>query len=503
MMNEIQARTDVLICGAGPAGLSLAIELARRRVAFLLIDKAAGPFQGSRGKGIQPRTHEIFEDFGVLDRVMAAGGLPPALRTYRKDNSFNEAARAPIAADPAEPYPLPLVVAQFRTEAVLRERLAELGHHPRYKHELVDFSQSSPAVTATINGPDGIINVSAAYLVGVDGGSSVVRHRLDIDFPGEALGVRAVVADVRLDGLGRDAWHRWPNGIGVCPLPGTDLFQIQGMLKPDTEVDPSLAGLTALLTAASGRTGITVTSVSWASVYSMSARVADRYRAGRVLLAGDAAHVHPPTGGQGLNTSIQDAYNLGWKLTAVLAGAPDRLLDTYEQERRPIAAEMITMATRLLLAPAAGVPQRGREVHQLDLGYRDSTLSLNTPESLNAAGRATDGRQPGDRAPDAPLLGAAGQPTRLFTLLRGPHWTLLGYQAHPDVTARAGLHIHTVGPDGDLIDNNNHLQQTYGLTPGDQVLIRPDGYLAALLPAAHADLLPGYLSEVGLTPDHP
>jgi 2-polyprenyl-6-methoxyphenol hydroxylase-like FAD-dependent oxidoreductase len=494
-MNEIQTRTDVLICGAGPAGLTLAIELARRRVAFLLIDKAAGPFQGSRGKGIQPRTLEILEGLGVLDRIMAAGGHPPALRVYREDDSFDEAALEPIGADPGEPYPLPLVVAQFRTEAVLRERLAELGHRPRYEHELVDFSQSPSAVTATIHGPDGIINVSAAYLVGVDGGSSVVRHGLDIDFPGEALGVRGVVADVRLDGLGRDVWHRWPNGIGVCPLPRTDLFQIQGMLAPDIEVDPSLAGLTALLTATSGRTEITVTSVSWASVYTMSARVADHYRVGRVLLAGDAAHVHPPTGGQGLNTSIQDAYNLGWKLAAVLAGAPDRLLDTYEHERRPIAADMITMATRLLRAPAAGVPQRGREVRQLDLGYRDSTLSL------NAAGPVTDGRQPGDRAPDAPLLGAAGQPTRLFTLLRGPHWTLLGYQVDPDVTARAGLHIHTVGPDGDLIDNNNHLQQTYGLTPGDQVLIRPDGHLAALLPAAHAGLLPAYLNEVGLTPD--
>src|SRR5437899_4529864 len=106
-MNEIQARTDVLICGSGPAGLSLAIELARRGVAFLLIDKAAGPFQGSRGKGIQPRTLEIFEDLGVLDRIMAAGGLPPALRVYREGDGFDEAAREPIAADPAEPYPLP------------------------------------------------------------------------------------------------------------------------------------------------------------------------------------------------------------------------------------------------------------------------------------------------------------------------------------------------------------------------------------------------------------
>jgi 2-polyprenyl-6-methoxyphenol hydroxylase-like FAD-dependent oxidoreductase len=180
-----------------------------------------------------------------------------------------------------------------------------------------------------------------------------VRHTLNIGFPGETLGVRALVADVRLEGLDRLAWHRFQIGspatqFMVCPLAGTDLFQLQGPVPLEGDIDLSPAALTELIARRTGRSDIVVHAVSWASVYSMNARLADRYRVGRVFLAGDAAHTHPPTGGQGLNTSVQDAYNLGWKLAAVIAGASAALLDTYEEERRPIAAGMLGLATRLL-----------------------------------------------------------------------------------------------------------------------------------------------------------
>jgi hypothetical protein len=143
---------------------------------------------------------------------------------------------------------------------------------------------------------------------------------------------------------------------------------------------------------------VTVRRVAWASAYGMNARLADRYRVGRVLLMGDAAHIHPPTGGQGLNTSVQDAYNLGWKLAAVLAGAPDALLDTYEEERRPIAADMLGLATGLLDKAKQGDMKRGREVHQLDLNYRFSSLSLLV--SAGAEGRKTS-RGPATARPTA------------------------------------------------------------------------------------------------------
>ena len=224
----------------------------------------------------------------------------------------------------------------------------------------------------------------------------------------------------------------------------------------------------------------------------MNARLSDRYRVGRVFLVGDAAHTHPPTGGQGLNTSVQDAYNLGWKLGAVLGGAPDALLDSYEEERRPIAAAMLGLATKLLDSAQRGDMRRGREVHQLDLGYAGSSLALDRAS-------ATDVLLAGERAPDAPIRGRAGQPTRLFALFEGTHWTLLGYGVERDlVPPRAGLRIHTFGARGDLVEPAPHVLGGYGLTDGDWVLVRPDGYVGAIVSSDQIAALERYFERVGL-----
>jgi hypothetical protein len=242
-----------------------------------------------------------------------------------------------------------------------------------------------------------------------------------------------------------------------------------------------------------GRTEIVIRSVSWASAYNMNARLADHYRSARIFIAGDAAHIHPPTGGQGLNTSLQDSYNLGWKLAAVLNGAPAALLDTYEEERRPIAAEVLGLSTRLLGSQKHGDRRRGREVHQLDIGYPQSSLAFEQPERER-------GLLAGDRAADAPALGAGGQPVRLFNLFKGPHWTLLGYEveSHGAFPARADLHIHIVGAKGDIADNVGHIQNGYGLVKGDWVLVRPDGYIGAIVSSTEAPALNSYLDRVGL-----
>ena len=495
---------DVLICGAGAAGLTLAIDLARRGISFRLIEKMDAPFQGSRGKGIQPRTQEVFEDLGVLDRVFAAGGLYPPSREYRSDGSHVDSPVMTHAAPtPSEPYGAPLMLPQFLTEGVLRERLAELGHRPEFGCELVGFEQDDRGVTAQLTGAanaTGEETLRVRFLVGADGGRSFVRHALGIGFPGKTLGVRAMVADVVLSGLGREAWHRFNEGdmgtqMSLCPLAGTELFQLQAPIPPEGDIDLSAPGLNAMVAARTGRTDIEIRSVSWASAFQMNARLADRYRAGRVLLVGDAAHVHPPTGGQGLNTSVQDAYNLGWKLAAVACGAPPALLDSYEEERRPIAAEVLGLATRLLVDAKRGEMRRGREVHQLDIGYPESSLALEAPTR-------TQGLRAGDRAPDAPVTGAAGQATRLFELFKGAHWTLLGWETHRhEVAPRAGLRIHTFSdPDGrgDLRDDGGHFREAYGLAPGDWALVRPDGHVGAVVAAAHTDALERYLQSVGL-----
>lgn len=482
--------TDVLICGAGAAGLALAIDLARRGVRFRVIEKMTEPFHGSRGKGIQPRTQEIFEDLGILDRIVALGGVYPPQREYRVDGTYTESDVVESReSTPAEPYHIPLMIPQFLTERVMRERLAELGHAVEFGCELVGFEQDDDGISARLDNDE---VVRARYLIGADGGRSFVRHALDVGFPGKTLGVRALVADVVLSGLDRNAWHRFnaesmETQVAICPLAGTDLFQIQAPVPLEDDIDLSAPGLSALVAERTGRTDIRIESVSWASAYNMNARLADRYRVGRVFLVGDAAHIHPPTGGQGLNTSVQDSYNLGWKLAAVIAGRSDALLDTYEEERRPIAASVLGLSTNLLDAAKRGDIRRGRDVHQLDLGYRNSSLSLETSPRAN-------GVRAGDRAPDAPIRGAGGQARRLFDLFAGPQWTLLGFEVDRDCAPScAGLRVHTFGECGDLIDDREHFRNAYAVSPGEWVLVRPDGYVGAVVTSAEIGSLERYL----------
>ena len=495
---KAQFAVDVLICGAGAAGLTLAIDLARRGITFRLIEKNSQAFHGSRGKGIQPRSQEVFEDLGILDRLVAVGGVYPTDRRYRDDGSYCEADWVQHnVPTPAEPYQQPLMVPQFLTERVLRERLLELGYPPEFGCELLSFEQDAEGVSARLVGEAGEEQVRVRWLVGADGGRSFVRHALEIGFPGKTLGVRALVADVVLTGLSRDCWHRFGDGdmqrqIALCPLAGTDLFQIQGPIPPDVDIDLSVEGLTAIVAQRTGRDDIHVHGVSWASAYTMNARLADRYRVGRVLLAGDAAHIHPPTGGQGLNTSVQDAYNLGWKLAAVVRGAADGLLDTYEEERRPVAASVLGLATQLLGDMQKGELRRGRDVHQLDIGYPQSSLALEQPPRTGTVFA-------GDRAPDAPIRGAGGQSLRLFNLFQGAHWTLLGYGvARGAVQPRPGLHIHVFGLDGEVIDELGHFQNAYEVAIGDWVLVRPDGYIGAMVSSDDLERLEAYLLRVGL-----
>jgi len=492
--------TDVLICGAGAAGLTLAIELARRDVSFVLIDKIAAPFSGSRGKGIQPRTQEIFEAMGVQDRMMAAGGSYPMQRSYRADGGYDDQPSvADSPATPAEPYRQPLMLPQHMTEAILRERLLELGHAPRYGHALSHFEQDDEGVTAQLDTAEGALTLRARYMVGADGGRSFVRKALGIDFPGEAMNARAVVADLSLSGLEDTVWHRWNNKsmnqVGICPLRGTSLFQLQMPIPMEGEFDLSAAGLEAAIAERTGRADIRIHAVHWASDYAMSSRLAERYRVGRVFIAGDAAHVHPPTGGQGLNTSVQDAWNLGWKLAAVLDGAPDALLDTYESERRTIAAEMLGLASKLLdAARQHGDLRRGRETQQLDLGYQSSPLTLDLRTNLTGSDAVP---RAGDRAPDAPCRGAGGQALRLMSLLSSPGWTLLRYEAAGTgaVAPHPGLRIVNVGGQGELRDHDGHLLAAYGFQPGDVALVRPDGYIGVIASDERHPALAEYLAR--------
>ncbi|SEC06943.1 FAD-dependent monooxygenase [Streptomyces melanosporofaciens] len=488
---------DVLIAGAGPAGLTLAVDLARRGVRARVVERGEGLFPGSRGKGLQPRTQEVFDDLGVGEAMRAAGGpYPPMMRweDERRLGTFEMMER--IEPTPDRPYHEALMLPQWRTAEILHARLEELGGGVEFGTALTGLEPDGDGVTAHLTYADGSAGtVRAAYLVAADGGRSTVRKALGIGMTGEAVDpAPSVVADVVIDGaergLDRDHWHVWwhakGGGIALCPLAGTDHFQVTAQYDdPDAVPDASPEAVRQLIADRTALAASDVREVRWASVFTPRAAMADRFRAGRVFLVGDAAHIHSPAGAQGLNTSVQDAYNLGWKLGQVLRhGADPALLDSYEAERLPVAAGVLGISTRIHRAHRAGDAKgarRAKEVHQLELSYRDGPLAVDDRDQPGQVGA-------GDRAPDAPCALPDGTRVRLFDMLRGPHFTLLVLGgATPPTTDFGGLAatlaaaeclrtIRIGGPNPDLLDADGHLAAAYGPGPA-ALLIRPDGYV--------------------------
>ncbi|MEV6520454.1 FAD-dependent oxidoreductase [Longispora sp. NPDC051575] len=489
-----QLDADVLVVGAGPTGLTLAIDLARRGVSVRVVEKAvtgrtgdpgSAHLAGSRGKGLQPRTLEVFDDLGVIDEILRTGAVYPPLRI--------NAGRVPVwtahmhkkrAPSAAVPYPMTLMQPQWRTEQILLDRFTSLGGTVQTGVELAGFTQDAAAVTATFT--DGR-TVRARYLVGADGGRSVVRKALGIGFQGETReDERMLLGDVKAEGLPRDRWQVWINPVKLrvrvtmCPLPGTDTFQLTAPLEPGEDPDFSLATFQGYLDR-SGRRDIRLTEVTWASVYRVNIRMVERYRDGRVLLAGDSAHVHSPAGGQGLNTGVQDAYNLGWKLARVLAGGPGALLDTYEGERLPVAAAMLGLSTRLHDLAAKG---GGRKAYKRDEETSQLLLSY-------AGGPLARGDRGGERAPDAPCRRPDGTATRLFDVYRGPHSTLLSLEGAPG-TDLGMPDVRRLRVGTDLVDDGGHIRDAYGT--GGHVLVRPDGYIG-LVTTSETELAE-YLTQI-------
>lgn len=500
-MNTVkEGQTGVLVAGAGPTGLALAVDLARYDVPFRLVDESPEPFAGSRAKGLQPRTLEVFEDLGVLEKVLACGSDYPRFRVHVGPLSLPAGGLNKIVAPtPAVPYPNLWLLPQWRTSTLLRERLAELGGRVEHGVGLTGFAQERDGVTATLSGPASEERVRAHYLVGCDGSHSFVRRQLGVKLVGDDLEeAPIVVGDLEVDGLARDRWHCWPLAKGaiitLCPLPGTAAFQLQAPLRKGVAPpEPTERGVRAFLEKTMG-SRLRVGRIHWTSLYrNAHARMVDRYRVGRVLLAGDAAHVHPPSGGQGLNTGVQDAYNLAWKLASVLAGAPEQLLDTYEAERLPIAASVLGLARKLFVSRSVW---RGSETQQLGLHYRGGALADEARASPGAL-------QAGDRAPDAPGEDSSGKPLRLFERLRGPHWTLLDFGEGSERTEllrwlRVSVTRIVTKASGDpdvFVDSKGWAHRAYGVGASALVLVRPDGYVGCFAERGSQDRLVRYLER--------
>ncbi|GLY28779.1 FAD-dependent monooxygenase [Kineosporia sp. NBRC 101731] len=454
-----------VIVGAGPTGLTLARELQRRQVPFRLLEKSPAPFEGSRGKGLQPRSLEVLDDLGLLPDFLAVGSeyppllihLPDGTTTTRRMDEHHE----PTAS---VPYPNSLMVPQWRTGQLLAQGLPiEFGVG------VEALAQDERGVHLTLEDGE---HLTARYVVGADGGRSTVRRALGVGFEGETHeSEQLFIADVKLTGLGRDSWHIWPDAdgrsmrLGLCPLAGTDDFQLY---SPD--MDASVEELVA-----SADPSITVTHVGWTSRWRANIRMASRFRVGNVFLAGDAAHVHPPAGGQGLNTGIQDAYNLGWKLAAAREG-DGALLDTYEAERLPVAAAVLGISTQLYGRAVRRQDDALRRddpvLKQLSLTYREGPLAC---EHRTEPGLL----QAGDRAPDAPLHDGR----RVFDLLRGPHATLLAIGWEGELP-ELGIPAHRIDEAREIYDGE-------GL-----FLVRPDNYLGCV--TSSVEDITAYLKQIGL-----
>ncbi|MEV4063802.1 FAD-dependent monooxygenase [Nonomuraea dietziae] len=499
--------TEVLVVGAGPTGLTLAVELARRGVAHLVIDLNDGPATGSRGKGLQPRSLEVLDDLGVIEEILANGQVGLSLRIHQGHRPTVELSTATAAGPrPGVPYPDLVVLPEWRVEQVLRDRLGQLGGKVVHGAELVAFEQEEEGVIATLGDGEKVL---ARYLVGCDGGHSTVRRLLGVTMDGRTHADQYfLVGDVRVDGLTDDASYVWfgegGTYLALAPLPnaaGAWQYQANVLPGPGGSVpEPTLEIFRELFLRRSGRADVRLSEATWLSRYRFNARMVDGYRHGRIFLAGDAAHVHSPAGGQGMNTGIQDAYNLGWRLAAVLAGASDVLLDSYGIERIPVAAQVLATSSRgfesvfaltgvrrflrdhlifpLVKRPAIMSRLLAR-TNQLDIAYPDSPLTV--------ASDTARGPRPGERAPDARGTAADGTPIRLFDLLRGTHWTLLGFGAGTAATLadlhHAGLRSFlVVGPGAAGAGNcliGAEAARVFRARPGTLILIRPDGYIAA------------------------
>ena len=348
--------TDVLVIGAGPTGLALAASLVARGVAATVVDQQAAGANTSRAAVVNARSLEVLEHLDVARRLVKEGVEAPLF-------TIRDRGRTLIPIDfsglPTE-YRYSLMVPQSTTERLLLERLEELGGSVQRPRTVTAVDEDADGVTATFD--DGEI-IRARYVVGADGIRSIVREQAGIDFEGSVYDESFVLADVRLTG---DAPHEevilyWATAglTVVAPLPdGT--YRIVAPVAEAPE-EPSADFVQQILDTRVGAGRLTVTDVVWGSRFRVHHRVADTFRAGRLLLAGDAAHVHSPAGGQGMNLGIQDAVALAEALAAVLAGAPDTLLDEYSDVRRPIAKDVVAMTdrlTRLATLPRAARPIR-------------------------------------------------------------------------------------------------------------------------------------------------
>ena len=502
-------RDDVLIVGAGPTGLVLALWLTKIGIRVRIIDKVLAPGTTSRALAVQARTLELYRQLDLADAVIAKGRRGQAINMWVQGE---RKARVPLGAigEGMTPYPYLQVFPQDEHERLLIERLEALGVSVQRQRELVAFADDGTRINARIRTPEGVEEVcEASYIVGCDGGHSTVRQQMGEDFPGGTYRQVFYVADIEGSGLAINGELNVAldeaDFILVFPMSGAGRARLVGVVSDERAERAETLAFEDVSRTAIDALKIQVSKVNWFSTYRVHHRVADHFRKGRAFLAGDAGHIHSPAGGQGMNTGIGDAINLAWKLATVLRNqAGDELLASYEAERIGFARRLVhttdrifTFATadgrvadfmRTRVAPfilpiatriSAVTEFMFRTVSQTMLNYREGPLS---------EGRA-GGVHGGDRLPWAPAGGVDN-----YDSLAAITWQVHVYgTAKDDLVqwcATRGIPMHV------FEWATQHGEA--GLARDAVYLLRPDTYVALAEPSGNSEALDRYLSTRGV-----
>ena len=513
--------TDVLVVGAGPTGLMLANQLVRRGVRVLIIDRHAGPSLQTRALGVQARTMEIYSKLGIVDRALDLGKRATGANIWAQGRKM---ARVPLgeAGQGATPYPFILILGQDDNERIMGDKLRDLGVSVQWNTELVGLEQEPGAVAVALQRPDGTNRkIHAGWVAGCDGARSSVRELSGITFPGAPYEHVFFVADAEVIGsMVQDEVnvYLWQEGFHLLfPMRGKDHWRIVGILPATLRdrVDVTFEAVIPSLRKEAGA-GLSFKTCTWFSTYRIHHRSASRFRDRRCFLLGDAAHIHSPVGAQGMNTGLQDAYNLAWKLALVVKDrAQAALLDSYEEERVPVARRLLNttdrafrlvvsdsrlaglLRTKILARIAAFAMSRERiqtaafrVVSQTGIHYRKSSLSKSLEGLPESAPRG------GDRFPWLRLkFRADGSVEDLFQKLDDTQFDLIviGQPSPPEGTLNLGglLRIHVIP-----VDPINDVELARIQIPQPSFyLVRPDGHVGLCGVRLEAAAVERYVSE--------
>jgi len=529
-MNTSPHDTEVLVAGGGPTGLMLALGLASRGIACRVVDRAPVRSDRSRALVVHARSLELLQKMGIADELIAAGRRTMAANVFINGRPALRFAFGDVGKVTDTPFPFALLVSQVDTERVLEARLASLGTQVEHPLELLGFAQDADGVRARLRHGDGREEeIRARYLVGCDGAHSAVRKGAGLTFEGAPYPQDFVLADVNVE------WEKDDGGLYIfvsrAGLLAAFPFAEPGSYRliatrpdgvPDDAGDPTLDELREIVRQTSPAS-MELRDPRWLARFRLHHRAANHYRAGRAFVAGDAAHIHSPAGGQGMNTGIQDAANLAWKLALVLRGhAPDGFLDSYEAERLPVGRRLLRTTDRLFAGTAArgrvslalagfllprlggfalgrpGLAARGfRFISQLEIAYPSSSVVG------EARPRLRGGPGAGHRAPDAPV-GRGGSETTLFSLCAGPahHLLVFGGDGTNALRTLAAEHLGEVEAHhitrnsavaGAWIDDSGEAHRRYAVTNAGYYLIRPDGHVAFRTPGLNPEPLARHL----------